>query len=293
MTRAQKIHAEIAGMIEVRPATKNGAYKAGRNIKATGALNHSLGCAQPSADVVYNNMNNEGAGWGVTAILGDFHKGAGRIILALPIAPATRRNWGCGSGSKGSYNNSRVQWEVCEPSGHTYAGGTMIGYNVAKNAEYFARMWALLVKWNVYCAVKLGYGAAAIGDHAESCRAGMGSNHADMGHWLPKHGKSMDALRAEVRAILEDNTDITEKEEEEDMVRYEKLKDIPEGYNFRGIIDGLMTAGVIGGDGSDKKGNGDVVDLSHDMVRMFVMSSRAGVYDAAYRAAGLDPAMFR
>lgn len=254
MTRAQKIHAEIAGMIEVRPATKNGAYKAGRNIKATGALNHSLGCAQPSADVVYNNMNNEGAGWGVTAILGDFHKGAGRIILALPIAPATRRNWGCGAGSKGSYNNSRVQWEVCEPSGHTYAGGTMIGYDVAKNAEYFARMWALLVKWNVYVAIELGYTANMICDHAESHRAGMGSNHADIGHWLPKHGKTMNDLRAEVAAILND------KEDEDEMTQ-EKFNELMEGYDptyktledvptfWRAETEELVKAGAIKGDG--------------------------------------------
>lgn len=205
MTRAQEIHAEIASMIEVKYATENGAYKAGTNINPTGAVNHSIGCAQPSADVMYNAMNKTTAGWGVTAILGDFHKGAGRIILALPMAKGkSRRNWGVGSGSKGSYNNSRVQWEVCEPSGHTYAGGTMIGYDVAANAEYFARMWALLVKWNVYVAVELGLTAADICDHAESYKAGMGSNHGDLGHWLPKHGKSMNDLRAEVAAILED-----------------------------------------------------------------------------------------
>ncbi|MEG2679472.1 MAG: hypothetical protein RR949_05975, partial [Oscillospiraceae bacterium] len=76
----------------------------------------------------------------------------------------------------------------------------------------------------VYCAVKLGYTAATINDHAESCKAGYGSNHSDMGHWLPKHGKSMGALRAEVSAILADDTSIeTKNEEEEDMVRYKRL----------------------------------------------------------------------
>lgn len=63
----------------------------------------------------------------------------------------------------------------------------------------------------MYCAVKLGYQVSGISDHAESYRAGYGSNHSDMGQWLPKHGKSMDALRAEVRAILEN------EEDEEDM----------------------------------------------------------------------------
>lgn len=76
--------------------------------------------------------------------------------------------------------------------------------------------------------------------------------------------------------------------EEEEEVRYNKLKDIPNDYEFRDIIDKLMTAGVIKGDGSDAKGNNDVIDLSHDMVRMFVMDYRAGVYDEKLKAAGIE-----
>ncbi len=74
-------------------------------------------------------------------------------------------------------------------------------------------------------------------------------------------------------------------EKEEVELRYAKLKDIPEGV-FRNTINDLMTAGVIQGDGSDKAGNNDVIDLSHDMVRVFVMNYRAGVYDKALAAVG-------
>ena len=112
-------------------------------------VNHSVGCAQPSVDVFFNTMNKSSAGWGVNALLGDFHKGEGRIILALQW---NGRPWGCGSGSKGSWNNTKVQWEICEPAGHTYAGGTMVGYDVAKNQGYFDRMWKMVVAWNVYVA---------------------------------------------------------------------------------------------------------------------------------------------
>ena len=196
--------------LEVRYATKNGAYTCGRTITPKGAVNHSVGVAQPSADVFFNLMNTASAGWGVNAILGDFHKGEGKIILALR---KNSRPWGCGSGKKGSWNNTKVQWEVCEPAGHTYAGGTMVGYDAAKNQVYFNRMWKMLVAWNVYMAVEFGYPVSEINDHAESYRAGYGSNHSDMGQWLPKHGKSMDALRAEVQAILEGKG----QEEDEDM----------------------------------------------------------------------------
>ena len=188
----------------VQYATNSDCYRSGRNITPNGCVNHSIGVAQPNAKVIYNMMNRSGAGWGVNAILGDFHNGEGKIILAMPMQ---RRPWGCASGSNGSWNNSRIQWEVCEPAGHTYAGGTMINYNVANNAGYFERMWKLLVAWNVYCCVKLGYNSKTIADHAESYRAGYGSNHSDMGQWLPKHGKSMDALRREVQAILDSKED--------------------------------------------------------------------------------------
>lgn len=185
--------------LEVKHATKNGAYSCGRTIKPEGVVNHSVGCAQPAADVFFNLMNDSGAQWGVNYILGDFHKGEGR---ALEVLRPTSRPWGCASGKNGSWNNSRIQWEVCEPAGHTYTGGTMVNYDTSKNAAYFERMWKLLVALNVYAVVTYGFNPDKIADHAESYKAGYGSNHSDMGHWLPKHGKSMDTLRAEVKAIL-------------------------------------------------------------------------------------------
>lgn len=187
----------------VKYATSNGAYVSGRTIDPQGCVNHSLGVAQPSIDAIFSNMNQASAGWGVNALLGDFHKGEGKIYLTLK---EKARPWGCGSGSKGSYNNTRVQWEVCEPAGHTYSGGTMIGYNVKKNQAYFDRMWKMLVAWNVYCLKKFGYKVNDICDHSESYKAGYGTNHADMMHWLPKHGKSMDILRSEVKAIINGTT---------------------------------------------------------------------------------------
>lgn len=198
MTKAECIQ-YVKDHLEVRYATNNGAYKANGRHTGQGCVNHSVGCAQPRADVFFNLMDTASAGWGVNAILGDFHEGEGKIILTLK--PETKP-WGCGSGSKGSWNSSKVQWEICEPAGHTYAGGTMINYNVAKNQEYFDRMWKMVVAWNVYMADYFGYPVTGISDHSESYKAGYGSNHSDVMQWWPKHGKSMDALRAEVAAIL-------------------------------------------------------------------------------------------
>ena len=65
--------------------------------------------------------------------------------------------------------------------------------------------------------------------------------------------------------------------EEDEVVRYKYLKDIPE--TFRPAISALMDAGIIQGDGSDPGGNGDVIDLSHDQVRLLVMAYRGGAFD--------------
>lgn len=103
------------------------------------------------------------------------------------------------------------------------------------------------------------------------------------GDWLYEHHGQ---IAEEVNARLEEKK---EEEDDEDMVRYKKLSDIPESCNFRNIVDDLMTAGIIGGDGSDPDGNDDVIDLSHDMVRMLIFNYRAGVYDDKIEAAGIKP----
>lgn len=250
----------VESHMEVKYATANGAYQAGRKINPQGCVNHSVGCAQPSVDVFFNIMNKSSAGWGVNALLGDFHKGDGRILVVLPL---DARPWGCGSGSKGSWNNTKVQWEVCEPAGHTYAGGTMIAYDVAKNQVYFDRMWKMLVAWNVYLVKKFGYDINGISDHAESYRAGYGSNHSDMGQWLPKHGKSMAALRQEVEAILNGNS-IAETEDdfmadvkkfEEAWLEYRKtLQDNDAGAYSQDARNWATSSGLIAGNGTEING---------------------------------------
>ena len=80
----------------------------------------------------------------------------------------------------------------------------------------------------------------------------------------------------------------TAKKEDKPMT-YKYLKDIPE--KFRPIINDLMTAGIIQGDGSDPNGNGDVINLTHEQVRTLVFVYRGGGFDRKLRAAGLIPAV--
>ena len=78
----------------------------------------------------------------------------------------------------------------------------------------------------------------------------------------------------------------SEKKEDKN-VTYPYLKDVPE--KFRPIIEKLMTAGIIQGDGSDPAGNGDVIDLTHEQVRTLVFVYRGGGFDARFREAGMAP----
>lgn len=240
--------------LEIRYATNNGAYTSGRTITPKGCVNHSVGCAQPKVDVFFNGMNKSSAGWGVNALIGDFHLGEGRIILTLKW---NGRPWGCGAGSKGSWNNSKIQWEICEPAGHTYAGGTMINYNVQKNQEYFNRMWKMIVAWNVYLVKKFNYPISGISDHAESYRAGYGSNHSDVGQWWPKHGKSMDALRKEVQAIIEngDEEEVTLDQFKQLWYQFRKeLQDNDSGDWSKEARDWAISTGLIAGNGTTVNG---------------------------------------
>lgn len=74
-------------------------------------------------------------------------------------------------------------------------------------------------------------------------------------------------------------------EKEKNPVTYKYLKDVPE--KFRPIINDLMTAGIIQGDGSDPTGNGDVINLTHEQVRTLVFVYRGGGFDRKLAAKGL------
>ena len=78
-------------------------------------------------------------------------------------------------------------------------------------------------------------------------------------------------------------------EKEKHPVTYKYLKDVPE--KFRPIINQLMTAGIIQGDGRDPTGNGDVINLTHEQVRTLVFVYRGGGFDRKLLVAGLTPAV--
>ena len=97
-----------------------------------------------------------------------------------------------------------------------------------------------------------------------------------------------DTFRREVRMYwLVDAREFNK--EDEAVVTYKYLKDVPE--KFRPIINQLMTAGIIQGDGSDPTGNGDVINLTHEQVRTLMFVYRGGGFDLRLAAKGLPTAI--
>lgn len=78
-------------------------------------------------------------------------------------------------------------------------------------------------------------------------------------------------------------------DKEEAVVIYARLRDVPE--KFRPIVEKLMDAEIIQGDGSDPTGNGDVINLTHEQVRTLVFVYRGGGFDRLLLAKGLEPAV--
>lgn len=171
--------------------TNNDCYKQGRTIVPKGIIVHSLGTPQPSIDKVFYSFNQAGTSTAVHALVNN--------KSIYQIMPWNYRPWGCGSGTKGSGNNTHIQFEICEPSGFKYGtGSTMIGYDAKAQQSYFDAVWANSVDLAAYLCNEYKLSPNTIICHSEAYTQGIASNHADVMHWFPKHGKNMDDFRKAV-----------------------------------------------------------------------------------------------
>lgn len=261
---------------------KNPCYQSGRTITVKGLMLHSVGCAQPNPRVFVKNWNS--TSYDRACVHGFI--GENEAIITLPCletAGKAMRAWHCGA----SGNNTHIGVEMCEPGNIKYTGGasftcadlTTARSFVRKTTEQAVELFAQLCKFHGLNPMQ------DIVSHAEGHALGIASNHADPDHLWRGLGMdyNMDDFRRDVAERL------GELKEDEDVVRYKRLNDIPNNNGFRDIIEQLMDAGILGGDGSDKTGNNDVIDLSHDMVRNLVLEYRGGAFDRKFKAVGMEP----
>ena len=72
----------------------------------------------------------------------------------------------------------------------------------ASNIADFNKRYKNAVELAVEFCRQTGLGADKILSHREACAKGIASNHADVEHWFPLFGKTMDDFRADVKAEL-------------------------------------------------------------------------------------------
>ena len=177
--------------------TNNACYKAGRKISVKGIMVHSTGANNPylkryvGPDDGLLGKNQYGNHWNTFhpdgreicchAFIGKLADGT---IATYQTLPWNYRGWHCG----GSGNDTHISFEICEDG--------------LSDKVYFDKVYKEAVELCAYLCKQYGLTEKDILCHSEGYRKGIASNHADVMHWFPKHGKSMDTFRADVKSRL-------------------------------------------------------------------------------------------
>lgn len=220
--------------------THSTCYKGTRTMTPLGVLWHSTGANNPNlkryvqpyeTDANYNEMikilgkNTSKNDWnhishqaGLNCWIGKLANGT---VTTVQTMPWNYRPWGCGSGSKGSCNNGWIQFEICEDNLNDKSYFEKVYKEACEITAYLCKMYNL----NPLGTVKMNsVNVPVILDHATSCKLGFGSNHGDVQHWFKKYGKTLDDVRNDVAALMNNSTIPAApkpeiKEEEEEMTQ--------------------------------------------------------------------------
>ncbi len=177
----------------------NACYKAGKKIVPKGIMVHSTGANNPwlkryvgpddglLGKNQYNNHWNQAMDRQVCvhAFIGKLADGT---VATYQTLPWDMRGWHGASGNKGCCNDTHIGFEICED-----------GLN---DPVYFKQVYQEAVELCVYLCGLYGLTEKNIICHCEGHTLGIASNHGDVMHWFPKHGKNMDTFRADVKALL-------------------------------------------------------------------------------------------
>ena len=183
--------------------TKNPCYTAGRKITVKGLMLHSVGCPQPKASVFISSWNSPS--YDNACVHGFIDGNDGTVYQTLPW---NHRGWHCGSGSKGSGNNTHIGVEMCEPACIRYTSGlNFTCSNLAAARAVAKRTYEAAVELFAYLCKQYNLNPAADGviiSHREGHSRGIASNHGDPEHlWKGLGlGYTMDGFRKDVKAAM-------------------------------------------------------------------------------------------
>ncbi len=187
--------------------TKNPCYTAGRKITVKGLMLHSVGCPQPKASVFINSWNS--ASYDSACVHGFIDGNDGTVYQTLPW---NHRGWHCGSGSRGSGNNTHIGVEMCEPACIKYTSGANFTCSDTATAKAVAkRTYEAAVELFAMLCKQYGLNPTADGviiSHKEGHSRGIASNHGDPEHLWTQLGMgyTMDGFRKAVKAAMEDSS---------------------------------------------------------------------------------------
>ena len=183
---------------------RNPCYTAGRKITVKGLMLHSVGCPQPKASAFISSWDSPAHGG--SCVHGFIDGEDGTVYQTLPW---NHRGWHCGSGSRGSGNNTHIGVEMCEPACIKYTAGSDFVCSDLDAARAVAeRTYRAAVGLFAMLCGKYGLDPLADGvviSHREGCARGIASNHGDPEHLWGQLGMryTMDGFRRAVRAAME------------------------------------------------------------------------------------------
>lgn len=224
---------------EVRYLTQNDCYKSARPMTPKGILVHSTGVNQKRIEAYTSQWDRPGVQVCVHGFLGLDEKGE---LCYRQILPYDIRCWGCGSGSKGSFNASHIQFEICED---------------LRDGRWCRDTYSAALEICRELCELYGIDPENVVTHSEAHAMGFASNHADVMHWWPQQGLSMEKFRNDLREELSDEMTASDKNYEvfkAFMARWEAEQRAlpPSDYAAeacrKGVDSGLFTDGD--GDGS-------------------------------------------
>ncbi len=120
-------------------------------------------------------------------------------VTTVQTMPWDYRPWGCGSGKKGSCNNSWIQFEICEDGKNDPEYFTKVYEEACEITAYLCKLFHIDPLGTADCN---GVTVPTILCHQDSHKLGLGSNHSDIYDWFPKYGKNMETARADVAWLL-------------------------------------------------------------------------------------------
>jgi N-acetyl-anhydromuramyl-L-alanine amidase AmpD len=234
--------------------TQNPLYQKYTKIPVRKLVLHSVGCPQPSAAVFARQWQT--ARYFAHAVL----QADGTVYQVVP--------WDCRLMHVGAANAYSIGVEMTEPDCIRYTGGaTFVCSDRARALAQVTGTYNTAVELFAQLCTQFGLDPQKdIISHAEASAMGIGTDHADPEHLWRQLGAgyTMDGFRRDVAEAMNKKND--DEEDDEDMVRYNNLKEVPSWA--LDTVRALVDAGALKG---DERGN---LDLSMDMIRGLMIGTK-------------------